>query len=84
MSPAREIYHIETLAPEDEGARVVQRTSVRTESEAAAVERAVAVFRRSRVPQARGPAVDAVRVLNGAGYEVFSLSARDEAFRRRG
>jgi hypothetical protein len=35
------------------------------------------VFQRATVPQARGPAVDTVRVLNGAGYEVFSVSVRD-------
>lgn len=78
-----ETYHIETIAPEDEGGRVVQRSSVRFPSPEAARERAVALFRRARVPQARGPRVDAVRVLDGAGYEIFSMSARDEAAPRR-
>jgi hypothetical protein len=43
----------------------------------AAKERALRVFSRARVPQHRGPEVETVRVLNGAGYEVFSISARD-------
>lgn len=73
----RETYHIETVAPEDEGGGVLHRISVRLESVAAAQERAMRVFQRATVPQARGPAVDTVRVLNGAGYEVFSVSVRD-------
>ena len=78
-----ETYHIETVAPEDEGGRVVHRTSLRFPSPDAARERAVALFRRARVPQARGPKVDAVRVTDGAGYEIFSMSARDEVSPRR-
>jgi hypothetical protein len=73
----RETFHIETLAPEEEGGDVLHRISVRVEGLAAARERAMRVFRRATVPQAKGPAVDAVRVLNGAGYEVFSVSVRD-------
>jgi hypothetical protein len=73
----REIFHIETLAPASEGGGVIHRTTVRTEGVEAAKERALRVFRRARVPHATGPEVDAVRVINGAGYEVFSVSARD-------
>lgn len=73
----REIYHIETIGPDDEGAKVLQRVSVRVESVEAATERAVRIFTRARVPQARGAKVDAVRILDGAGYVVFSRSARD-------
>jgi hypothetical protein len=50
---------------------------VRVDSFDAAKERALRVFTRARVPQARGPRVEAVRVLDGAGYEVFSINARD-------
>jgi hypothetical protein len=73
----REIYHIETIGSDEEGGKVLQRVSVRVESVEAAAERALRIFSRARVPQARGPAVDAVRVLNGAGYVVFSTSGRD-------
>jgi hypothetical protein len=72
-----ETYRIESLGPEDEGGRLVQRIFVRASTVEAAKERALRVFRRARVPQNRGPEVDTVRVLNGAGYEVFSVSARD-------
>jgi hypothetical protein len=72
----RETYHIETIAPEADGGGVIHRISVRLTEEAAR-ERALRVFHRATVPQARGPAVDSVRVLNGAGYEVFTVSVRD-------
>jgi hypothetical protein len=72
-----EIYRIETIAPEEDGGGVVRRTFVRVDSLEAAMERARRVFTRARVPQAAGPKVEAVRVLDGAGYEVFSLSSRD-------
>jgi hypothetical protein len=73
----RETYHIETVAPEAEGGTVIHRTSMRAETVEAARERALRVFKRARAPQAHGPEVDRVRVLDGAGYEVFSVSARD-------
>lgn len=72
-----EIYRIETIAPEEEGGGVIRRTFVRVDSPDAAKERALRVFTRARVPQAVGPKVEAVRVLDGAGYEVFSINARD-------
>lgn len=72
-----EIYHIEIIGAEAQGGTILQRLSVRTNSFEAAKERALRLFRRARVPQARGSDVEAVRVLNGAGYELFSLSVRD-------
>ncbi|HEX2553830.1 MAG TPA: hypothetical protein VHL98_09015 [Microvirga sp.] len=72
-----ETYRIESLGPDAEGGELVQRIFVRAGSLDAAKERALRVFRRARVPQHRGPAVETVRVLDGAGYEVFSVSARD-------
>lgn len=72
-----ETYRIESLGPEAEGGCVVQRIFVRAGSAEAAKERALRVFRRARVPQNRGPEIDTVRVLDGAGYEVFSVSVRD-------
>ena len=72
-----ETYRIETIAPEDEGGGVVRRTFVRADSLEVVKERALRVLYRARVPQAKGPEVEAVRVLNGAGYEVFFVHARD-------
>jgi hypothetical protein len=72
-----EIYRIESLGPAAEGGKVVRHIHVRTLTLAAAQERALAVFRRARRPQALGPEVEMVRVLDGAGYEVFSVGARD-------
>jgi hypothetical protein len=73
----REIFHIETVAPEADGGGVIHRISVRLDGVEAAKERALRVFHRATVPQARGPAVDSVRVVDGAGYEVFSVNIRD-------
>lgn len=72
-----ETYRIESLGPEAEGAALVHRILVRAGSVEAATERARRVFRRARVPQHRGPEIESVRVLDGAGYEVFSISVRD-------
>lgn len=72
-----ETYRIETIAFEAEGGGVIRRIFVRADSLEAVKERALRVFSRARVPQARGPEVEAVRVLNGAGYEVFFVNARD-------
>jgi hypothetical protein len=71
-----ETYHIETMEPEAEGGRVIRRTSVRSNSLEAVKERAHRTFQRSQLPHARDD-VEAVRVLNGAGYEVFSIRSRD-------
>ncbi|MBY0257673.1 MAG: hypothetical protein K2X24_08650 [Methylobacterium sp.] len=71
------------LASEDEaGARgedpVSQRISVRTGSVEAAKERALSVFARARAPQRSGAPAEAVRVIDGAGTEVFRWSRFDE------
>ncbi|HEU6440884.1 MAG TPA: hypothetical protein VFF38_00870 [Microvirga sp.] len=72
-----EIYRIETVASEEAGGGVIRRIMVRTDSVDKAKERALKVFSLARRPQSRDPEVEVVRVLNGAGYEVFSISARD-------
>ena len=72
-----EIYSIETVASEEAGGGVVRRILVRVNSLEKAKERALKVFSLARRPQSRDPEVEAVRVLNGAGHEVFSISTRD-------
>ena len=49
----------------------------RIESVEKAKERALKVFSLARRPQSRDPEIESVRVLDGAGYEVFSISTRD-------
>lgn len=77
----RETYHIEVLGPEEPDAPggVQQRVSVRTASPEAAAERAKRLFARARVPQRARTAAEAVRVIDGAGIEIFSMSQFDEA-----
>ena len=86
MSP-RETYHIEVLGPAESGDRpgdrtaeeaVQQRVSVRTETPEQASERALRVFARARVPQRAGTPAEAVRVIDGAGTEVFRWSRFDD------
>ena len=72
-----EVYHIEFLGPEAQGGRVLRRVLIHARSAAAAQERALTAFRRARRPQSRGDEVEAVRLMDGAGYEVFSVTARD-------
>jgi hypothetical protein len=72
-----EIYRIETVASEEAGGGVIRRIMVRTDSLDKAKERAMKVFSLARRPQSRDQDVEAVRVLNGAGHEVFSVSTRD-------
>ncbi len=72
-----EVYHIEFVGSGAEGSKVLQRTLVHARSVAAAKERAMAAFRRARRPQAHGREVEMVRLINGAGYEVFSIGAQD-------
>ncbi len=43
-----------------------------------AEERARRLFARARVPQRSGTAAEAVRVIDGAGIEVFRMSRFDE------
>ncbi len=72
-----EVYRIESVASEEAGGGIIRRILVRTESLEKAKERALKVFSLARRPQSRDPDIEAVRVLNGAGYEVFSISTRD-------
>ena len=72
-----EVYRIETIASVEAGGGVIRRIMVRTESLEKAKERALKVFSLARRPQSRDPQIEAVRVLNGAGYEVFSISTRE-------
>jgi len=72
-----EVYRIESVASEEAGGGIIRRILVRTESLEKAKERALKVFSLARRPQSRDPEIEAVRVLDGAGYEVFSISTRD-------
>ena len=79
MSP-RETFHIEVLGSDEEPAdeRIHARITVRTGSVEGARERALSLFKRARVPQRSGPPAEAVRVIDGAGTEVFRWSRFDE------
>ena len=82
----RETYHIEVLGTGDAGSSgceepVQQRISVRTETLAQARDRALRLFARARVPQRAGSRAEAVRVIDGAGTEVFRWSRFDEPSR---
>ncbi|WP_132254950.1 hypothetical protein [Methylobacterium segetis] len=68
----RETFHIEILGSDD--AEVQTRVSVRTSDIAGARERALRLFARARVPQRGGEPAEAVRVIDGAGREVFRQS----------
>ena len=72
-----EIYRIESVASEEAGGGIIRRILVRTDSVEKAKERALKVFSLARRPQSRDPEIESVRVLNGAGYEVFSISTRE-------
>jgi hypothetical protein len=72
-----EIYRIESVASEEAGGGVVRRIMVRVDSVDKARERAMKVFALARRPQSRDREIETVRVLDGAGYEVFSVSTRD-------
>ena len=72
-----EVYRIESIASEDAGGGIIRRILVLTDSVEKAKERALKVFSLARRPQSRDPEIESVRVLDGAGYEVFSISTRD-------
>jgi len=72
-----EVYRIESIASEEAGGGIIRRILVRTDSIEKAKERALKVFSLARRPQSRDPEIESVRVLDGAGYEVFSISTRD-------
>lgn len=69
----RETFHIEVLGADE----VQSRISVRTEGLKPAQERALRLFARARVPQRVGEPAEAVRVIDGAGREVFFRSRFD-------
>ncbi|VUD73400.1 hypothetical protein MET9862_04015 [Methylobacterium symbioticum] len=73
---ARETFHIEILGQDPDPA--LSRVSVRVEDLAAAEERALRLFARARAPQRGGEPAEAVRVMDGAGREVFFRSRFDE------
>ena len=72
-----EVYHIEFLGPDAQGGKVVRRVLVHARSAAIAKERALTAFRRARRPQSHGDEIEGVRLVDGAGYEVFSATTRD-------
>ncbi len=72
----RETFHIEVLGPD--GEEVVTRLSIRVATQEAAEERALRVFARARVPQRREEPAQAVRVIDGAGREVFHRTRFEE------
>lgn len=72
-----EVYRIESVASEEAGGGIIRRILVRTDSVEKAKERALKVFSLARRPQSRDLDIESVRVLDGAGYEVFSISTRD-------
>ncbi len=74
MKP-RETFHIEILGSEPDP--ILSRTSVRVEDLSAAEERALRLFARARAPQRAGVPAEAVRVIDGAGREVFFRSRFD-------
>jgi len=74
---SQEIYRIETVAPESEGGGLIRRRMVRVDSFDAAKAMAQRIFTLARRPHAAGPPVALVRVTNGAGYELFSISVDD-------
>jgi hypothetical protein len=72
----RETFHIEVLGPD--GEEVVTRLSIRVANLEGAQERALRVFARARVPQRREEPAQAVRVIDGAGREVFHRTRFEE------
>ena len=72
-----EIYRIETIASQAAGGELIRRRMVRAESVEAAKTVAQRIFTLARRPHAGGPEVASVRLLNGAGYELFSISVDD-------
>ena len=72
-----EVYRIESVASEEAGGGIIRRILVRTDSVEKAKERALKVFSLARRPQSRDREIESVRLLDGAGYEIFSISTRD-------
>lgn len=76
----RETFHIELLGLEDDSSSesVQQRVAFRSADLDGAKERALRLFARARAPQRSQALAEAVRVLDGAGREVFRWSRFDE------
>jgi hypothetical protein len=72
---AAEMYHIELI--DVDGRQVLRRTSMRSSSIEAVRDRALAIFRRSQMTGVRSRVTRGVRVLDGAGHELFSASVHD-------
>jgi hypothetical protein len=70
-----EMYHIELV--DADGVQVFRRLSLRSHSVALVRERAVRALRRAHAPGSRIHGAEGVRVLDGAGYELFSAKAHD-------
>jgi hypothetical protein len=73
-------YHIEAVGFEEGGRapEVVQRLAVRSDALEAVHQRAMRLFQRARAPQWTGAPIEAVRILDGAGTEVFRWSVWDD------
>lgn len=74
-----ETYHIEALGYSERGKPpVVQRLSLRSDGLDRISRRAVLLLRRSTTSQWNAAPVEAVRVVDGAGSELFRWSVWDE------
>ena len=73
-------YHIEAVGFESAGRppEVIQWLAVRSDALEAVHQRAMRLFQRARAPQWTGAPVEAVRILDGAGSEVFRWSVWDD------
>ncbi len=73
-------YHIEAMSPDRDGkpVQVVQRATVRSADQAAVERRAIRLLQRSQLPQWNLGPVEIVRVVDGAGNEVFRWSLWEE------
>lgn len=73
-------YHIEAVGYDGGGGapEVVQRLAVRSDGLEAVYQRAMRLFQRARAPQWAGAPVEAVRILDGAGTEVFRWTVWDD------
>jgi hypothetical protein len=77
-------YHIEALAPDARKGQSVKRMSLRLESQDEAERRAVDLLRVTQMPQWDNGPVEAVRVIDGRGAELFRWTIWDEMSGRSG
>jgi hypothetical protein len=75
-----ETYHIEAVGFDEAGkpAPVVQRLAVHSGALDTVHQRAMRLFRRALAPQWPGAPVEAVRILDGAGTEIFRWTVWDQ------